>query len=124
MPAFPIAARRATLFTRPAKAFTLITQVQNAEYCLTQNYVLRRIVDESVLVPVSPQLKHRDCLFVMNLTAQAVYEGISRGLPLPAIADELAESFEDAPRDALSADMQEILGHLLEIEAIRVKPAN
>ncbi|MBI3557817.1 MAG: PqqD family protein [Deltaproteobacteria bacterium] len=94
------------------------------KYATTSNYVLRKIADESILVPVSPQLKNRDCLFVLNATGFAIYSGIKSGLSAAEVEKMMLDSFEDASPETISTDIETLLSQMLEIEAIHVCPGN
>jgi hypothetical protein len=88
------------------------------KYALTSNYVMRKIVDESILVPVSPQLKSRDCLFVMNPTACAVYEGLRAGLATDEILQTMLDEYENVRSEELQTDIDELITHMIDIEAL------
>ena len=92
---------------------------RNAELSVTANYVLRKIADESILVPVSPKLKNRDCLFVLNVTGYAVYAGLKAGRAIADLRRELLETFEGATEAEVTADVAELVSQLIEIEALR-----
>ena len=84
----------------------------------TKNYVLRKIVDESILVPISPSLKHRDCLFVLNPTARAIYEGFRARLSDDEIVERVLEEFDGVEESALRSDVSRLAQQLVEIEAL------
>lgn len=83
----------------------------------SRKYVLRKIVDESLLVPVSPQLKERNCLYVLNETSRRIYEGLASGGSPKELAKSFATEFNITEEAAL-ADIQECLSMLCEIEAL------
>jgi len=86
---------------------------------VTSNFVLRRIADESILVPVSPQLKNRDCLFVLNETGYVVYAGIRGGQSLGQIERSILEDFDGVTAEQARSDITQIIDQMIEIEAIR-----
>jgi hypothetical protein len=92
------------------------------KFAPTPHYVLRRIADESILVPVSPQLKSRDCLFVLNATGYAIFSGIKSGLNVEQIEKQLVDSFDGAEPAAVREDMETLLSQMVEIEAIYESP--
>lgn len=85
----------------------------------TKNYILRKIVQESILVPISPRLRHRDCLYVLNPTACAIYEAVQQGATtLNEIRAQLLDQYEGVETQTLDEDVKELLDQLLDIEAL------
>lgn len=87
-------------------------------YAATPHFVLRKIADESLLVPISPKLKNRDALFVLNSTSEAIFAGVRAGLGREEIVESLLKNFSEADPAQVRADVDEALARLLEIEAI------
>ena len=90
----------------------------NRKYATTSHYVLRRIADECILVPVSPSLKVRDCLFLLNETGQVIYGGVKAGQAPEEIIESITKGFAEADPAEVRADVEMLLGQMLEIEAI------
>lgn len=88
------------------------------KYSVTSHYVLRKIADECILVPVSPDLKVKDCLFLLNETGIEIYTGVKSGLAPAEIVESILKSFSETGRDEVKADVELVLGQMLEIEAI------
>jgi hypothetical protein len=89
-----------------------------AIYETTPNYVLRQIADESILVPVSMQLRERDCLFVLNPVAGLIYRAIKQKSTMAQIMAEVLENFSDVSESEASSDIQECVDQLIHVEAI------
>lgn len=88
------------------------------KFRVTPNYVLRNIVHESILVPVSASLRHRDCLYVLNPVACAIYEELRAGTNVSDLPQRLQNRFDCDHSTNLSADIDEFISQLIEIEAI------
>lgn len=90
------------------------------QYSVTKNYVLRKIVDESILVPISPSLKERDCLYVLNLSGSLIYEGVKQGKSKDEIHKILIHEFDELPLERLQEDQDTFLSKMIDIEAMTV----
>jgi len=84
----------------------------------TKNYVMRRIVDESILVPVSPSLKRRDTLVVLNPVAANFLEKIKSGKTTCDVFQELLAEFDVEPQ-ILEDDLKQFVQSMMEAEVIR-----
>ena len=109
----------------------LSTHLQNAKqlqplYGVTRKYVLRKIVRESMLIPVSPALKERDCLYVLNATGYELYAHIHTAGTCRAddLKAHLLSHFVCQDEEQVTADVKNTLTQLLEIEAITESPAH
>ncbi len=89
------------------------------QYEPTGKFVVRRIVDECILVPVSPELKQRDTLLVLNETAAKLFEGLK--LPYAELEAACLAEFETTAAE-LRADYEKFLETLVAVEAIRLCP--
>ena len=90
----------------------------NQKLQITKNYVLRKIVDESILVPISPNLKQRDCLYVLNQTGHAIYQGVLNGLNIEQICENIRVDFDVSSPQLVENDISAFLQEMIEIEAV------
>lgn len=97
-------------------------------YEITSKFVLRQIAEESILVPISVNLRERDCLFVLNPVAGLIYNLIKDNLikdnlktdkfPLAKIKEAVLSGFTDVDESQLDDDIKGCLQQLLQVEAI------
>lgn len=86
---------------------------------VTQHYILRTIVEESILVPISPSLRQRDCLFVLNPIGRLVYEAIKAGEPLERVCSRVLADYESVSPEEVARDIELFVDQLKDIEAVR-----
>jgi hypothetical protein len=84
----------------------------------TGKFVMRQIVDEVLLVPVSPDLKQRDTLLVLNESAAAMYSQVAAGKSFPEIESWLCDQFEGAAA-RLREDYRGFVESMFDLEVIR-----
>jgi hypothetical protein len=83
------------------------------------NMVFRRIMDECVLVPISPSADHVDNIYSLNEVGAHIWEMVEPGTPMSMIVDSLVNDYEVDP-DTAAADLKELIRELREIQAIEV----
>ena len=93
---------------------------ERTSYEVTGKFVVRKIVDECILVPVSPQLKQRDTLLVLNDTAARLLSGIIAGDSYSTIEAKFLAEFDLDPVE-LEKDFSEFVGTMIAMEAIRAR---
>lgn len=86
----------------------------------TNHFVLRQIVDEIILVPVSHQARQRNQLIVLNPSAAFIYEKIRAGLERDRVLMEMSEEFEGT-KESFENDFDQFTKDLLSLEALREK---
>lgn len=74
-------------------------------------FVVRRIMDDVVAVPVGETARQFSGMIMLNDVSGVLWEALSRGTTVEEMADALAERF-DVPREAATADILEFLDQL------------
>jgi len=87
---------------------------------VTKNYVLRQILDEVILVPVSPEARQKNRLLVLNPSAAFFYQNLRDGKAQAEIQRLAAEEFS-VDSSTLESDFAEFLKEMEELGAIRAK---
>lgn len=82
---------------------------------------IRKIADESLLVPTSGELAHLQRIFVLDAVGEFVWERLDGVRNLAKVADEVTEEFDVAPADA-GADIDEFVQSLLEAGLVVESP--
>ncbi|MCO5142159.1 MAG: hypothetical protein M9962_03610 [Oligoflexia bacterium] len=60
----------------------------------TKNYILRKILDEIILVPISPDARKENKLIVLNESAAFFYESFCQGLTKEEVLELAKSRFE------------------------------
>ncbi len=81
---------------------------QHAEHIVT-----RKVMDETLLVPISGQLASMDNLYTLNETGAFIWQALDGSRSLAEISRMLEEQY-DAPADVIVADVLEIANGLAE----------
>lgn len=88
-------------------------------YQLTKNFVMRRILDEVILVPVSPEARQQNNLLVLNPLGAQVVEGVRAGLSAHEIQQQALDEFE-AEEAQITSDVDRFLSELHTLGVIHV----
>ena len=81
------------------------------------DYLLRRIAEEYVLVPVAGEAAKSSQIVAINETAGEICELIAQGADTEAIVDELLRRY-DADRNELAADVAQTVRQLSALHAV------
>lgn len=86
-------------------------------YKKNENFVFRKIENETILVPIKDNVGDMGSLYNLNEVAAFVWEQINGKKSLQDIKDKLLENYEISAMDA-SKDLSEYIAQLEEIDAI------
>ncbi|CAK8717302.1 Coenzyme PQQ synthesis protein D (PqqD) [Candidatus Electronema halotolerans] len=78
-----------------------------------ENIVTRKVMDETLLVPISGELASMDNLYTLNETGAFIWQALDGSRSLAAIGSMLEQQY-DAPAAVIEADMLEIADGLAE----------
>lgn len=81
------------------------------------NIVTRKVMDETLLVPISGDLASMDNLYTLNETGAFIWQMLDGSRSVAEIAVLMAERY-DAPAAEIEADVQETVGSLLEAKLL------
>ena len=87
-------------------------------YQRTDEFVARNIAGETVLVPIHRQIGDLESIYTLNEVATFIWERLAEAATPAALALALEETFAGSPAE-MRADLEEFLGHLLDLRAIR-----
>lgn len=82
------------------------------------NYIYRRIVDESVLVPIHQDVADMDCIYTLNDVAAFVWERLEQPATQAELEVALLQEYAADP-EVLAADLAGFLQEMMGIGAIR-----
>ena len=87
-------------------------------YQRTDEFVARTIAGETVLVPIHRQIGDLESIYTLNEVATFIWERLAAAATPAAIALAVEDTFAGSPAE-IRADLEEFLGHLLDLRAIR-----
>lgn len=79
--------------------------------------VVRRVGDESVVVPVRNRVGDLDSIFTLNEVASRVWELLDGKRPLDAIVETICDEFE-VTADVAKNDVEELIRSLKEVHLV------
>ena len=91
----------------------------NHHYQRNENFVYRRIEDETILVPIKDNVGDMGSIYNLNDVGAFIWEHLDGGRNLKAIKEKILDKYEASPREA-EADLRTFVDDLIEIEAIRL----
>ena len=91
---------------------------QEARYERNPEFIFRRIVDESVLVPIHQDVADMDCIYTLNEVGAFIWERLDGRVTPSDLRTALLAEYAADP-DVLTADLESFLGEMLAIGAIR-----
>jgi hypothetical protein len=92
----------------------------NQRYQRNQNFVFRRIEDETILVPIKDNVGDMGSIYNLNEIGAFVWEHLDGARNLATIKNKILDEYEVSPRQA-EADLSKFMTDLVEIQAaIRV----
>jgi len=91
------------------------------EHCYrrNENFVFRRIEDETILVPIKDNVGDMGSIYNLNEIGAFIWEHLNGERNLEAVRDKILEEYEVSPQEA-EADLNEFINDLIEIEAVRL----
>jgi hypothetical protein len=86
-------------------------------YRRNENFVFRRIEDETILVPIKDNVGDMGSIYNLNEMGAFVWEQLDGEQNLETIKAKIIDEYEVSPREA-EADLSEFVTDLIEIEAL------
>lgn len=83
-------------------------------YRKADNIVTRKVMDETLLVPISGDLASMDELYTLNDTGAFIWQALDGTRTLAEIGRQLEQEY-DAPEEAIRADLREIMDGLIDV---------
>jgi hypothetical protein len=91
----------------------------NQLYRRNENFVFRRIEDETILVPIKDNVGDMGCIYSLNEIAAMIWEHLSGDRDLATIKDKIMAEYEIDSRE-VEADLCEFVTDLAQIEAVNL----
>ena len=87
------------------------------KYKISENYTVRNILDESIIVQVKGSGDGQNSLYNLNPTAKIVIDSIVAGKGIDEIADAICEIYEITPETA-KADAEKLINDFINLGVI------
>jgi hypothetical protein len=88
-------------------------------YSRNENFVYRRIEDETILVPIKDNVGDMGSIYSLNEIGAFIWEQLDGRKKLGAVKEKILQGYEVAPREA-EKDLSEFVTDLIEIEAVKL----
>jgi len=88
-------------------------------YQRNENFVYRRIEDETILVPIKDNVGDMGSIYNLNDVGAFIWEHLDGERDLKAIKDKILDEYEASSKEA-EADLRAFVDDLIEIEAVRL----
>jgi hypothetical protein len=95
----------------------------NRRYQRNENFVFRRIEDETILVPIKDNVGDMGSIYNLNEVGALVWERLDGQKTLRDIRDTVVAQFEVSTQEA-QADLVEFISHLETIDAVIGPPGD
>jgi hypothetical protein len=89
----------------------------NSIYRQADNIVTRKVMDETLLVPISGELASMEELYTLNDTGAFIWQALDGISTLAEIGQRLGQEY-DAPAEVIEADLLEIMHGLADADLI------
>jgi coenzyme PQQ synthesis protein D (PqqD) len=96
---------------------SISSMVSTVVYRPAPDLVVRKVGEESVIVPVRSRVADLDAVVTLNRVASRVWELLDGQRSVDAIAEAICDEFEVPPETA-RADVDELIGNLAEGQLI------
>lgn len=90
----------------------------SATFVRNEEFVAKKLGEEYVLGRFDGSTVDTDVIYVLNETASLVWEALEQGNTQQGIVDMVCSQYSVDSKDA-TADVGELLGHLIEIGAVQ-----
>ncbi len=86
-------------------------------YRRNENFVFRRIEDETILVPIKDNVGDMGSIYNLNEIGAFIWEQLDGERNLKTIKDKILDEYEASLQEA-EADLNEFINDLIEIDAV------
>lgn len=90
---------------------------QETRYQRNPDFIYRKIVDESVLIPIHQDIANMDSIFTLNGIGAFIWEQLEQPTTQASLQAAILDEY-DANQEVLLADLENFLGQMKEIDAI------
>jgi hypothetical protein len=91
---------------------------ENKRYVRNPDFIYRRIVDESVLVPIHQDVADMNSIYTLNGVGAFIWECLEQPATAAEVLERLVREY-DADLDVLTNDLQRFLTEMININALQ-----
>lgn len=91
---------------------------QEKQYERDPNFIYRKIVDESVLVPIHHDVADMDCIYTLNELGSFLWEFLEKPATQAELQTAVLDQY-DADTSSLQTDLERFLEEMISIGALR-----
>jgi len=91
---------------------------EDMRYERNPEFIFRRIVNETVLVPIHQDVADMDCLYTLNEVGASIWARLEKPATLADLQAGLLEEY-DADSETLAADLDGFMAEMAAIGAVR-----
>jgi len=88
-------------------------------YRRNENFVYRRIEDETILVPIKDNVGDMGSIYNLNEMGAFIWEQLDGQIKLETVKEKILAEYDVTSQEA-EKDLNEFLNDLIEIEAVRL----
>lgn len=92
--------------------------ISNGRFMRNPDFVFRKVIEETILVPVHMDVAEMDGIYTLNEIGAFVWEQLETPLSLDQLQNLILEEYDVIPEVAAS-DLETFLDDLLAIEALK-----
>ena len=92
--------------------------INETQFERNPDFIYRRIVDESVLVPIHRDVANMDSIYTLNGVGATIWERLAEPASLKELQQAVLDEYDAAP-ELVNADVTQFLDEMVSINAIR-----
>lgn len=93
-------------------------ELDNGRFMRNPDFVFRKVIEETILVPVHMDVAEMDCIYTLNEVGAFIWQQLEIPLTLSQLQKCMLDEYDVAP-DLLAADLQMFLDEMQTIGAIK-----
>ena len=90
----------------------------NVQYQRNPDFIYRKILDESVLVPIQRDVANMDSIYTLNSVGAFIWDSLTQPTTQADLQQTVYDEYEADP-GILAADIERFLGEMVAIGALR-----
>ena len=88
------------------------------QYVRNANFIFRKIVDETILVPIRQDVAELNCIYSLNEVGTFIWQKLAEPQVLSSLQSAVLSEFDATPKE-VAKDIDHFLAELIEFGAVR-----
>lgn len=93
-------------------------ELNNGRFVRNPDFVFRKVIEETILVPVHMDVAEMDCIYTLNEVGAFLWQQLENPLSFPQLQQYMLDEY-DVATDVLAADLKVFLDEMQTIGAIK-----